>query len=65
MAFPFNPPLIAIFLRDNFSLLPFLLLSFLLSCHHSRNSQAYRASRKDVIDYTRRSRAEILRVVWI
>lgn len=28
-----------------------------------RNSRAYRAPRKDVIDYTRRSCAEILRVV--
>lgn len=47
------------------SILSFLLLLFLLSCRHSRNSRTYRAPRKDVIDYTRHSRAKILRVVWI
>lgn len=31
----------------------------------SWNSPAYRSPRKDVIDYTRRPRAEILRLVWI
>jgi len=61
LASPSNPPLIAIFLLDA----SYFPSCFCPLCRHSQNSRAYRAPRKDVIDYTRRSRAEILRVVWI
>ena len=56
--FSFNPSLIAISHRCFFVIF-FLFQSFLLLCRHSRNSWAYHAPRKDVIDYTHRSRWDI------